>query len=224
MTVDLGRMVAAVTLLGLFLTGCDDTPVSAPLVGLTGSPEDVVSDAALTTAEDVTSGVEKSSCPGTALQAGYAAFDSQCAFLDECVHAGSCFCGKGCASEKTMCQDKYCPNVNPQCVCGKGCTAGQVQCPKYICGDKVPDGCETHDDCVYNPDPPPQWCGCQDMPDRCFCGDGCLPNVQKCSTSVCKNYPTKGCTANEASFGNCYCQKCGLLGKTPKCYYLLCPG
>ena len=204
------------------LSGCTESAVGAT-AELTGQATDAGNTDAATLAQDATSIVEQNSCVGTALQAGYAAFDSQCAFLDQCVHAGNCFCGNGCAANKVKCDAAYCPKTPPTCGCGKAC-GDLVQCPKYICGDTLPDTCETHDDCVYNSEPPPAWCGCQPMADHCFCGDSCLPNVQKCNASTCAKFPAKGCTANTESYKNCYCQKCGLHGTTPKCFYLLCPG
>ena len=62
------------------------------------------------------------------------------------------------------------------------------------------------------------------MPDHCSCGSECLPNVAMCDAKVCKNYPAKGCTPNTTTYTNCYCERCGLLGQSPKCWFVLCPG
>ncbi len=208
------------------LVGCDDNAVNGPSADILSSPLDTTDDASLLADKDALAdtGPDKAACQGTALDPAMAAFDYQCSFLQQCPHAGNCSCGDGCPASKTKCDAQFCSDPHPKCYCGGGCDAKLTQCPAYICGTTPPAGCDEHDDCVYNPQPPPTWCGCQQMPDHCSCGADCAPNVPLCDAKVCKTMPTKGCTANPTAYTNCYCQECGMLGQTPRCYFLLCPG
>ena len=206
----------------LWLAACDDAAVGGPTADSVGSVVDIIASGGTDAIEETSP--DKGACQGSALDPAMAAFDYQCGFLDKCLHAGSCFCGDGCPANKTKCDDAYCPNVHPKCYCGATCDAKVIQCPQYICDANPSTGCEAHDDCVYNSDKPPSWCGCQQMPDHCSCGSDCLPNVALCDPKVCKNYPAKGCTGNTTPYSNCYCQQCGTLAQKPHCYFLLCPG
>ncbi len=206
---------------GLFaLTACDDTAVNAPTADILSSPGDTAS--GTDAIDDVSP--DKAACQGSALDPAMAAFDSQCAFLSQCPHAGNCWCGDSCAANKTVCDAQYCSNAHPKCYCGTGCDASQTMCQQVVCGATPPASCEAHDDCVFNPQPPPSWCGCQTIPGHCSCGSDCQPNVALCDAKTCKNFPAKGCTANPASFTNCYCDRCGLIGQSAKCWFVLCPG
>ena len=207
-------------------SACDDVPVSGPAVSVGDASDDVGTDAAssLDLIDNSADAAEKAACEGASLNPAFAAFDSQCSYLNQCANLGSCYCGDGCPATKTRCAPGVCKDDHPKCFCGKSCGASQVHCPDYICGANVPEGCETHDDCVYDSSPTPSWCGCQKMPDHCFCGEGCMPNQTKCDAKDCKNMPVKGCTASTKSFTNCYCDRCGLLGKSAKCWFIVCPG
>lgn len=209
----------------LALPGCDDSAVGAPTADVILSTADTNDDATLSgadTLEDISP--DKAACQGSALDPAMSAFDYQCSFLTQCLHAGSCFCGDGCPANKIKCDDAYCPDVHPKCYCGDACDANVVKCPNYICNEHPTTSCEVHDDCVYNSQKPPAWCGCQKMPDHCSCGSDCAPNVPLCDAKICKNYPAKGCTANTTPYSNCYCERCGLIGQSAKCWFLVCPG
>ncbi len=214
------------------LAACDDTAVGGPSEDILSSNADATDDVSILGGKDAIEDIspEKAACVGSALEPGMSVFDYQCKFLDQCEHMASCYCGDGCSDTKIKCDDQYCPNAHPKCYCGDGCDAKLVMCPNYICNASPSTGCEAHDDCVFNNAKAPDWCGCQKMPDHCSCGSDCLPNVALCDAKVCKNYPTKGCSPelNDKkeikTYTNCYCERCGTLAHTPRCYFLQCPG
>lgn len=218
-----GKWLSFVMLLGL--AACDDSAVGAPTADILISPVDADDDASLIGDKDALADAspEQTACIGSNLDPAFSAFDNQCAFLDQCEHMGSCYCGDGCPANKVKCDAQYCPEAHPKCYCGDGCDAKLVMCPNYVCNAAPKTGCEPHDDCVYNNQKPPAWCGCQKMPNHCSCGSDCLPNVPLCDPKVCKNYPAKGCTANTTPYANCYCDRCGTLAHKSRCYFLLCP-
>ncbi len=208
------------------LAACDDAAVGGPTADILSSAVDSQDDSGLNGGKDAIADAspEKAACIGSALDPAMAAFDYQCGFLGQCEHMANCFCGDGCDASKIKCDAQYCPNAHPTCSCGSDCGASAVMCPNYICKDAPATGCTPHDDCVFNNAKAPDWCGCQQMPDHCSCGSDCAPNVPLCDAKVCKTYPAKGCAANVTPFSNCYCERCGTLAHTPRCYFLHCPG
>lgn len=227
----LGRS-AGCALGALLVGGCGDEAAPGPTADIVAIASDVAAETAVSDAapdiaviEDISP--EKAACLGTALDPAMAAFDNQCGFLETCRHAGSCWCGNTCPTDianKPKCDPEFCDDPAPKCHCGKSCTGSEPTCTNVVCGNDPPAGCELHDDCVFNSAKPPPWCGCQKMPDHCSCGSECTPNVPKCDAKVCKNYPAKGCTPNTATYTNCYCERCGLIGPSAKCWFVLCPG
>jgi hypothetical protein len=175
--------------------------------------------------------VPQASCTGSSLQSGFAAKDSDCAFLAKCPSLGKCYCGDKCAADKTpKCDPSLCPATQPKCFCGENCTAeGKTPlCPASVCNGYEGVACKEFDTCQYINKDPPAWCGCQKMDPikKCWCGAKfCSEPREECPPEKCIGKPADKCilVPGEKPTG-CWCDTCGLLGDTPKCFFILCPG
>ena len=169
------------------------------------------------------------SCVGSSLQEGFAARDSDCAFLEKCASLGKCYCGDKCpASKSPKCDASLCSGSQPKCHCGEGCAAGKKKCPAYICDPIDEKNCQELDDCTFVNTAPPSWCGCQKMPAHqpdCWCGaKNCTEPKPECAAGLCagKN-PDKCIYVKGEDYTTCWCDTCGLFGDKAKCFFVLCP-
>lgn len=173
-----------------------------------------------------------SSCKGISADSRkkFSQFDDQCANLADCAQSGKCHCGEVCGADETKCSDAICATVNQTCLCGEKCepTADKVRCPGHVCiaaGDIT--GCEEQKACKYVDKERDPKCKCTQMSGSeadCWCGDNCPTHYAACPSQLCKGKsPDKCVVVPGAAFKNCYCATCGLLGDTPKCFFVVCP-
>ena len=163
-------------------------------------------------------------CAGTALQSQFAAFDQECSFLAKCAGAGKCYCGNGCTASKTpKCNPELCVGQDTTCFCGEQCGADKKKCTQFVCQPLDIKGCEPQEDCLYIGTPPPKTCECTKMPNAepdCWCGK-CTGGQPACEASKCKGKnPDKCIVVPGAAKTGLYCDACGLLGTTPKCFFI----
>lgn len=185
--------------------------------------------AAAKDSEDLTT-----SCLGIApeYRALFSQYDDQCAFLADCNASGECYCGGGCSSDKAMCAETICQDIDADCSCGEKCpTDGSVTlCPNYVCKDlgTIP-GCEKQVGCRYVDQEQADKCKCTQMPDtepNCYCGDACSADKPKCSATSGKcagKNPDKCIIVPGQKWTKPYCARCGLKGDTPRCFFVITP-
>ena len=214
------RSVSLVLLVsGLALSGCgqDELVDGATKKNTAG---DVVEDDA-----------PKASCVGvaSASRAVFAQYDSQCEFLADCAQSGKCYCGGGCAKDKTPCSAALCSTVDSDCWCGDECDdqPDKMQCPEYVCKNKDINGCEKQEGCKYLGQEMASKCKCTTMPETappCYCGETCSDDKVKCVPAQCvgKN-PNKCIIVPGEAYTTPYCALCGLLGGQPKCFFVISP-
>lgn len=171
------------------------------------------------------------SCVGTALLPQFAAFDKECDFLGSCAGAGKCYCGKttACGSKTPLCNPGVCTGVGTTCYCGDGCKDQPAKvpvCPASVCDPSTLPlkACDAMDYCPFVGTPPPSSCGCTVMPSHepdCWCGDSCDAAYPRCSAAACatKN-PAKCIVVPGKPLQGFHCATCGLLGNTPKCFFI----
>jgi hypothetical protein len=216
-------------LVSLLAAACSDD--AAPAVG---------TDAATAQATDADAGAgdvgagqdagAAASCVGIAAdnRALFSQYDDQCAFLADCKGSGKCYCGAGCAADKTRCAEALCAGVDSACYCGDGCAKeGKALCPQYVCQAKgAIAGCELGDDCRYVDQDRDAKCACTQMPDiapNCFCGP-CSADKAPCAKSKCvgKN-PDKCLVVPGQKWQEPYCARCGLMAGEPRCFFVITP-
>lgn len=186
-------------------------------------------DVAADTSKPEDTGSSVASCTGSALQPSFSSKDGDCAFLAKCPSLGECYCGDKCPANKApKCDASVCPSTSPKCFCGEQCASNQKKCPQYICDPLDEKACVELDDCVFNTAKRPEWCGCQSMaphkPD-CWCNSGkCSESHPECEPSKCAGKPADKCIFVKGDdYDGCWCDRCGMLGETPKCFFVLCP-
>lgn len=221
-----GPFAAALCLIGWALSGCSEAETAASISADAGQGSD-------TAAKDVASGADTgtslASCTGSALKPGFESKDIDCAFLAKCPTLGECYCGEKCPTSKVpRCDPSICPNNQPKCFCGEQCSADKKKCPQYICDPLDEKACAELDDCVFNTAKRPDWCGCQTMPPHkpdCWCNAAaCSEPHPECSADKCVGKPAGKCIfVKGEEFDGCWCDRCGLLGETPKCFFVQCP-
>ena len=217
------RIFCCLLVLGLMACSEDVATTGKGTVGLA----DAVADADAGSANDAINGGQEVSCVGLVINEAAKPLDSQCAFLAGCATAGQCYCGSSCgAAQEPKCAPGVCADEHPKCFCGQECSADKKKCPAADCAKADPLACTEHETCVFNNAKPPAWCGCQDMPGRepdCWCG-ACGADKATCPADKCagKN-PTKCIVVPGEPLKGCYCARCGLLGKEPRCFQVQCP-
>ncbi len=214
----------AIGLSYLMIGGCGD-PASDIQSGA------IVSDAATGGSDsDAAAGADavQASCVGSAIAPAFAARDIDCAYLLTCYTSAQCYCGDKCPADITRrCDPKFCTDNHPVCYCGDKCGSDKKICPDYVCKAHPSADCAPLDDCVFNNAPLPQFCGCSQMPAHkpdCSCGKNCgASDPPTCSDSVCVGKSSDKCIVvpGEPKSG-CFCETCGLLGYTPKCFFVHC--
>lgn len=173
----------------------------------------------------------QASCTGSALVAGFAAKDPECSFLGKCPSLGKCYCGDKCPADKSpKCDPSLCPTTSPKCYCGENCTQDGKSplCPESQCGGYTGTTCIEKDACVFVNKEWPSWCGCQKMDPikKCWCNSKlCSEPRDECPASKCVGKPTDKCILVPGEKPtSCWCDTCGMVGDTPKCFFVLCPG
>lgn len=222
------RLAGIVAICALAAIGCSD-PTPATSTGTSTSTGKDAVDAAPDAPAAADTGAALASCTGSALQPAFAAKDGDCAFLAKCPSLGECYCGDKCPAAKTpKCDASICPAAAPKCYCGEQCAANQKKCPQYICDPLDEKACVELDDCVFNTAKRPEWCGCQTMaphkPD-CWCNASkCAEPHPECEPSKCSGKPADKCIFVKGDdYDGCWCDRCGMLGETPKCFFMQCP-
>ncbi len=175
--------------------------------------------------------IDPASCVGVASASRqlFSQYDFQCDFLKDCPQSGKCYCGDGCSASKTKCADSLCTSVESDCWCGDECASqsDKVACPEYVCEGKNISGCEKQDGCKYVGQEMADKCKCTTMSDTeppCYCGTTCSADKTACAPAKCvgKN-PDKCIIVPGAKHTNPYCALCGLLGETPRCFFVISP-
>ncbi len=230
--------VAAVSVLAT--AGCSSTGDEAKLSSAgvaTGSDTSGSSD--LGAVDTITLGSDdaaadtgpQASCAGSALVAGFAAKDPECSFLKQCSTLGKCYCGDTCAADKQpKCDPSLCPTSAPKCWCGELCQSqGKTPlCSEAQCAGYTGLECVQRDSCTYVNKEPPSWCGCTKMDPikKCWCNSKlCAEPREECPPQKCVGKPTDKCILVPGDKPtSCWCDTCGLVGDTPKCFFVLCPG